>query len=727
MTHKELLEKIKEGSKVTTNQEFSEYVQLFLQDDISSDRLNLYIEKMKAEKLPNLAAAKNEILKQIFSDYIQYTLMEANLAAIDEKPLEAKRLVEQLNELRSVFKNHDVNNYKDFILESDSKMSEIEVELLFFEPELSTEELGKLSEAFLKAFGKKNTELSDKDDYQEKFFNHPLIQCLDGYSDFKTIQRNVSNGTIQLGTYEYLIKSLLELRGKINAEEYQGFITYVIHEDLNYGLANILKNDSYKPETLRHLLKNLSEGVDFTNDKLKEIMLDIKENHTHNLALNEKKELARNISSTFSLNDYGFKTKLPNSGRELFFHGHATENSGSKQFEQQANTANACRAFGLDTIGLTVLKEEVTRTDHHSTFIREAKLSHLVHLTKTEEVVLSGLQFDGSYVKNLATQVKKEEDLQSGDLLGSNHYIIKSDIARSQRVIRNNLGKNDLELLCEKKNAYLLILEKNKELIKTLVDITSTNNQLSYQLLCKPLADFVKGALKIEKTAQIKLFSQEELRLVKEVFSVHTLNVDLASVMSDTLDAIENRRVERYKDIKVESYKSLVDLCVNDKELKVVSTEDNLPKEHLKILNRPYATMGICLKYLEENPISLPGYTNAYKNKVANKLIQKIESESDDLLKYRSDKKENLRSNILEIAEELKNGQSMHFNKSDWASTDSRYVWLKTLSSLFKTDGKTEEQKRNDLLLLRGLLSVAEISGAKIFCGNQDLRKKISP
>lgn len=727
MTHKELLEKIKEGSKITTSKEFSEYVQVFLKDDISSDRLSLYIEKMREEKLPNLAAAKNEILKQVFSDYIQTALFEANAAALDQRPLEAKKLVEQLGELRAVFKNHDVNNYKDFILQSDYKMSEIEVELLFLEPELSTEELTTLSEAFLKAFGKKNTDLSDKDDYQKKFFNHPLIQCLDAYSDYKTIEKNVFNQTIQLGTYEYLIKSLLELRGKINAEEYQGFITYVIQEDLNQGLGNILKNESYKPKSLRSLLKDLSEGVDFTNEKIKEIMVDIKENHTHNLALSGKKELIRNVSSNFSLNDYGFKAKLPHSGKELFFHGHATENSGSKQFAQQANTANACRAFDLDTIGLTVVTKAVTRTDHHRTFINEANVAHLINLTKAEEIILSGLQFDGSYIKNLSTLIKTKDDLDRGDLLSSNHYIVKSDISRSQEIILSNIGKSDLQLLCEKKNAYMHILEKNKDFFKTLVDITSTNNQLSFQLLCIPLADFIKGALKIEKKAKINLFSAEELKLVQEVFSANTLNVDLADVVSDCLEAIEERVPSRYENIKVESFQSLLNLGKADNELKEHTADDSLPKGHLKVLGRPFATVENCLKYIEANPVALPGYTSAYKNKVANKLIQKIASESDDLLKYRSDKRETLRSNILEIAEQLKNGESMHFNKSDWASTDSRYVWLKTLSSLFKTDGKTEEQKRNDLLLLRGLLSVAEIGGAKIFCGNQDLRKKISP
>jgi DNA-binding ferritin-like protein (Dps family) len=723
----ELIEKIKQGEKVKNSEDFSEYIEVFLKEEISGDRLNLYVEKMKAEKLGTLAAAKHSILKQVFAEYIQNSLVEANNAALEQKPKEAKKLVDQLGQLRSVFKNHDVINYKDFILESDEKMSDLEVELLFLEPELTTDEISKLSEAFLKAFGKKNIELSDKADYQKRFFNHPLIQCLDAYSDYKTIEKNVHNGVIELGNYKSLIKSILELREKINAEEYQGFITYVIHEDLNMGLSNILKNDTYKPKSLRVLLKEMTEGKEISHENLKNIMTEIKENHTYNVALNERKELTRNISSMFSLNDYGFKFNLPSSQKEVFFHGHATENSGSKQFEQQSNTANTFRHFGLDTIGLTLLKSEVTRTDHHSTFLREAKLSHLINLTKTEEIVLSGLQFDASHIKALSQHVKKEDDLLNGDFLSSNHYIVKSDIVRSQKIIENSLGKNDLELLCEKKNAYMSIIEKNKDLFKSLLDITSTNNQLSYQLLGTPLTHLTKALLKLEKNANITLFTGKDVELLQEVFSINTLNVDLADSISDCLEKLQDRREDRYKDIQVAKYQSLVNLGSVDNEKKSTTNEDNLPKEHNKILKRPYATLEMCIKYIEENPLNSRGYTTRYKNMVVNNLIEKINNDSQELLAYRSDKRANLSENIADIAQKLKDGVSMYFNKTDWTNTDSRYVWLKTLSTLLRNDGKTEVQKRNDLTLLNGLLTVAELSGSKIYCSNQELKKKLKP
>ena len=54
--------------------------------------------------------------------------------------------------------------------------------------------------------------------------------------------------------YKDLIKVMIELKSKINAEEFQGFITFVISEDLTKGFSNILKDDCYKPKCLKDLL-----------------------------------------------------------------------------------------------------------------------------------------------------------------------------------------------------------------------------------------------------------------------------------------------------------------------------------------------------------------------------------------------------------------------------------------------------------------------------------------
>ena len=151
-----------------------------------------------------------------------------------------------------------------------------------------------------------------------------------------------------------------------------------------------------------------------------------------------------------------------------------------------------------------------------------------MHMSCTEEVILSGLQFDASHIKTMALDTNLQK-LKDGDFLNSNHYIIKADIERSQSLIINSLGKNDLELLCEKKNAYTSIVKKNKDFFKSVIETTSTNNELAFQLLSIPLVDFYHGVLDIEEEAGVTLLSDMDLELIQEIFSVSSFNPELAT------------------------------------------------------------------------------------------------------------------------------------------------------------------------------------------------------
>ena len=209
----------------------------------------------------------------------------------------------------------------------------------------------------------------------------------------------------------------------------------------------LLKDDCYKPKCLKDLLSYITVGKDLSHEVIKEVTEEIKLNHTKNFALDKSGELTQNISSNFSLNDYGFNiilNKYLNNEPKLFFHGHATENAGGNQREQQNNTAHILRDFKYDTLGLTVLKEHVANVEHHRRYL--SKYSGLMSFTKMEELILSSLQFDASYFKTLSLE-QNVHNIETSDLISSNQFIVKSDIKRSQQFIANSLNKKDLEYL----------------------------------------------------------------------------------------------------------------------------------------------------------------------------------------------------------------------------------------------------------------------------------------
>jgi hypothetical protein len=726
--YKALVKRIKDGEGASNLNEFNEYVEFFLDESIQSQRFQLYTQKMQESGTEHLAGAKHLLLKQIFEEYIQFSLTEANIAAKNKNDLDAKKIVDQLSKLRDIFKNHDVIDYKDFILKSDSTINEVEVELLFLEPDFNAQELDKLSDAFVKAFKKKTTVSLNKEEFQKKFFNHPLMQCLNAYSDFKTIQKYIDKETIELGNYKTLIQSMLGLREKVNAEEYQGFITFVIHEDLTYGLNNILKDENYKPTFLRDLLKEMADGKPLENIVVKELIEQIRVEHTKNLALNTRKELIIQSSSTASLNDYGFDVNLKNHPVSLVFHGHSTENAGANQREQQANTAFTIRSFEKDTIGLTVLKDEITRTDHHKNFL--ADFSHMILMSRTEEIVLTGLQFDASNFKFLALDTSLEK-LKKGDFLSSNHYIVKADIKRSQNIINHAIGKNDLELLCEKKNAYMSIVTKNKDLFKSVIETTSTNNQLSFQLFSKPFIEFVDALLAIEEDARIKVFTNEEMQVIQDVLSVRCHNLELETAKKKCLKTVNKRDVEGYEEIRSYTYASLSFKGSMDRE--VVNRFDNrrkqLHKEHVKFFKNPKNSLEACLEYLDNYPINGREFVKGYKTKVIDALKEKIISASEERLLYRDKKKSELIDGIIETTVYLTNGMDITFNKSDLnlnkaTANESTYSCRKTLATLIKGKETTHGQKAENIAIAIGLLALADMCGTKLIF--QHRNQKIS-
>ena len=750
--YNDLIEKIKQGFFVRDADSFNECVKFFLDESAAQERLAFYKDKMNSVGLENEAEAKYRILRQVFSGYVQYSLNEANIAVNEDNRELAKEYVDRLEKLMNVFKNHDVSDYNKFIVDSENRITDVEVELLFKKPVLNKKELDKLNNAFINAFGKKKDKIADKEDFQREFFNHPLIQCLDAYSDIRTLEKNIEQGKLELGEYKNLVEAMLKLRGKINAEKYQGFITFVIHEDLAYGLNNIIKNDHYKPQFLRNLLSDMTKGKVLDNSNLESLIYEITENHTRNVALNNWSVLSEKSSSVAALNDYGFDVKvLPE--LKMFIHGHATENSGGNQNDQQVNTAAILREkIGVSTIGITVMLHEVTRTESHRAFLSD--FGHLMNFSKSDEMILSGLQFDASFFSNISLREDLTlDELKKSDFLSSNHYIVKEDIKRSQDIINNNIGKNDFELLCEKKNAYMRIVEQNKDLFKNALQGVSTDNQLMFQLISEPLLNFFKSTLEIEKQTKVKLFTGKEIELIGEIVSVHMVNTKIKSLRKDCLDKLEIRSFlgGNYVDVNSEKYNALSNLGKKDHE-KINRTEKKnfIGKDHVKYLDGEKFGLDVALEYCANNPINA-SYKESYKKKVIAALSNKLIAYAENNLNYREDKNNQLlyglkltignltgayESAIIGVDKDninLDNGRNVDVKltvtplSTEYETvTKARQKQINnTLATLIKDARKSDDERNSNTVILNALLSLADMCDKNITVKNINLKEEI--
>jgi hypothetical protein len=367
----------------------------------------------------------------------------------------------------------------------------------------------------------------------------------------------------------------------------------------------------------------------------------------------------------------------------------------------------------MDTIGLTVLKDEITRTDHHSNFMKD--FSHMIFLSRTEELILSGLQFDASNFKSLALN-SSLQSLKEGDFLSSNHYIVKADISRSQKIINNNLGKTDLELVCEKKNAYMSIVGKNKDLFKSIIETTSTNNQLSFQLFSKPFIEFIDAALLLEEEAKIKIFTHQELELTEEILSIKGHNLELETAKKKCLKLLNQRNIENYAEINSHSHTSLAFIGLLDRE--VINRFENQRKEksreHVKFFKEPEHTLEDCLEYLENNPLNGREYFKGYRTKVIEALKEKILLSAEERLLYCNDKKFELISGLKEILNDLDEGNDIIFTKEDMRLSASKFNSRKTLAQLINGKEDKDGQRSENISLIIGLLSVANLCGAKL-------------
>lgn len=723
-----LINNIKSGIEINEEIGFQDNINFFIDSEFEEKRKELYLHIMERDNLPSLAASKQYILKKIFLHYISTKLEEANILQSEHQGTTSKIIINNLSKLQKIFKSHDVINFPEFISQAEPNLSENEINLLFLKPTLSEDELEDIQNAMLKALGKKHIKLNNKDEFQLKFFNHPLMNCLTVYKNFDFIANQVQNDKFIFGEYEKLIKTLIKLNSKEMHEEYQGFISFLIREDLTIGFSKILKDDKYTPKYLRDLLHKITTGIELDDEAIKNLIFEIKNNHTKNIRLDSKQELVQNISSKHSLNDYGFEFMLDEI--KLFLHGHETDNSGINQNNQQANTTLTLRNKSYDTIGMTILAHHATRDNENRCWVNADGFKGLLKLSPLEECLLTGLQFVSKYLLSMSF-LPDISDLEKSTILNSNHHIVKSDIKTSQELINFKIGKSDLELIYEYKNAYLSIFKKNMNFFKVVLQTTSTDNQSQFQLIAEPFLNFIIGIKEIEEGSNISVFTEDDINELKNIINPilegKVYNTSVGLLVRQASKALHLRNFDNNKTNEFNSLRKL--MSFGPERLISNTISPSKDAENVKAIQKAIkkGNLEYVIKIIEQHPLS-EKCSKTSKTAIAKNLELLIDKSTEKLLSinYNKNRVDRMSETITwynkddanenGITRTLLEGNDINFNLSSYSTG----CWHeKVLSELL------QDPKKENIILLKSFCALGELKEARIFCSNIPVKKKI--
>lgn len=485
---------------VTNENDFTKSLNFFLDVNEESGRLALYKNYAKEQGL-TVAEAKDKILKEIFSNFIELSL-KAALSKAQNKELTAFDIVSNLESLKPIFKDYDVNTFYSFISSVDSKLSLNDSELLFKDDFVSKDFVDSLTNNIIRSIAEPVTRPSNVDEYLISFNNHPLLYCLQESSTTDKVIADIDAGNIEVGQYKDLIKMVLDIKNGKNDEKIDFFISYLINQDINNGFYSILKDEGFKPSIVKDILLKVVQEEPLDDKYISNAI-----NYISDLRMTIKPDavgiLNYSNSSAGTLNDSGFYANI--SGKNYFLHLHSAQGKGENQNGQQATTTTTLHNNNVDSISATLVKKNAGKDSHHKDFCSEFGLN----FNELEKVVVSNLQFEANYLGFLSDTF--EGNLNESKYLSQNIRYIKDSIQESVTYNKLHFGLNDLDIIKNKSQLYVNFLEKHKGSLSHLIEYSDSQNDTSYQVLAEPLLTTFKTLFNLEeKTGPLFTKGQKE-------------------------------------------------------------------------------------------------------------------------------------------------------------------------------------------------------------------------
>lgn len=531
---------MKKIESVKNTNEFKSNLNYFLDKNKEQERLELYKEYSSKNNVTT-EEAKDLILKEIFSTHIQSSIKKAlQLSLYEERKKDAVELISQLEELKPIFKDYDVNTFTTFISSIEKSLSLSNAEIIFDNNYVSDELVSSLTEHLIKSIANPIIQPKNKEEFISSFNNHPLLYCLQTKTESDKILEYIEDGIIDVGQYKQLITLVLEMKTEKNDEAIDFFISYLIKEDLTKGFYNIHKDSSYTPESIKKLLAKITKG-EVLNKYDVNSAIETVDQYRVTVKTDVNGEIIYDNVSSLTLNDSGFWIELDN--KKHFFHLHSAQGKGENQNGQQATTINLFQAKEISAASFTFIKKNAGKSNHWKDICYEYGL----HLNPQEQILLSNLQFESDALKFLRGSLASE-NLEKTNFLSTNLRLVKDSVSESKDYNNKHFGMSDSEIIKHKSQLYAKFIEKHFEPLQKIILNTSSEMSVSSQVVAVPILSIIEKLLKMEKRVGI-LFNQEQTRIFTNLISSKnpTLSNEIGNLkeeLSDLLEIKKNRNID---------------------------------------------------------------------------------------------------------------------------------------------------------------------------------------
>ncbi len=526
--------------------DFKKNLNYFLDKTKEQERLSLYQDYAKQYSV-STEEAKDLILKEIFSTYIQSSIKRAlKMSIYEDGHQDAVVLISQLEELKPVFKDYDVNTFTTFISSIEKTLSVSNAEIMFENNYVSDELVSSLTDNLIKSIANPTSKPTTKEEFVSSFNNHPLLYCLQSKTETDKILSYIEDGVIDVGQYKQLITLVLEMKSEKNDEAVDFFISYLIKEDLTKGFYNIHKDETYSPNFIKNLLNKITKGQPINKYDVS-VAVEVVNDYRITLKTDAKGEIIYDNVSALTLNDSGFWINLDDD--KHFVHLHTAQGKGENQRGQQATTTNLLQAKDISSASFTLVKKNAGKSDHWKDFCYEYGLN----LNEKEQVLLSNLQFEADSLKFLRAN-QTQANFENTNYLSTNLRIIKDSIHESKEYNKIHFGLSDSEIIKNKAQLYVNFIEKHFEPLQNMVMNATSEMSVTSQVVAVPLLSSIEKLLRIEKQKSNigSLFTQEQAELISKFVSSnkpHLSNViaDIKENISEILENTRDRNIDTSK------------------------------------------------------------------------------------------------------------------------------------------------------------------------------------
>jgi hypothetical protein len=682
---------------IKSDDDFKKAISLFI-DTPESDRLKIYNEISNEKNITN-AEAKDFLLHLVFEDYIKRKLRKAlHIAQLGGKD-EAYQEIQDLKLLAPIFKEYDVNTHSQFLCSADSYLTDLESTLLLTDHILSNDECDTFSKAIIQSLTENNIKNIENDEqYTQRLLEHPILKCLNSFTTSKALINNIENDILQLGNYKELVLAVLNVGLDLSREEHQRLLFFIINEDIKHdGLFNILKNDNYEPQELKRIIKRIIAGNDIYYYNLSELTDLVTQEHTKYAKLDSFGNISPLPSSNKSLMDSGFYFDKIN----LLLHVHTAQDSGNNQNNQQINTALVYQNKDYKTCGVSITQKSVIDLRTNNDYLVDYK--DIIQLNKQEKIWLTSLQITSQHSLLLANQ---NCDIKSTSFLSKEILLSESDINSSVELAKLRQGKTDLENIYADKEILFGIIKKNPEVIKAILNFTSSDNQKSFQHLATPILKQINAILIHEDNIEQNILSANDLDCLNQLLnSLELNNADIVDLSSQIKRSLKKRCIYEVP-------------CTqnNDALVHWINSSIVEPVNHLEAINNYDLDV---VTYFINNPIDADKITEEQKVKINIALEKRIIYEAENnLIKTPNTNAKNIVLKITTDIIKTLQKENASFSKGDY--NNPTYPMSRLLARLARDENqnnkgiKSTNKMNDDNKFLNLFAIVAKINKTKI-------------